>query len=179
MTGTGRAGEEAFVAVGSNIDPERHLVAALRALLASGERVLGCSTFYVTRPLERPEQPRFVNGVWRLETGRGVRELKEDVLRRIEERCGRVRTDDPQAARTVDLDLILFGRRVVREAGLSLPDPDIRTRAFVAGPLLELAPDLIMPDTEEALASLPVILRVASLEKHEELTAKLKGMVES
>jgi len=144
---------DAFVSVGANIDPERNVVEALR-LLGRSVRITGVSTFYRTKAVGRPEQQDFLNGVWTVATNLSPRSLKFDVLRDIERRLGRIRTADKYAARTIDLDVILHGDAVIDEPDLHIPDPDIRTRAFVALPLLELAPDLRLPDTGEALATL-------------------------
>jgi 2-amino-4-hydroxy-6-hydroxymethyldihydropteridine diphosphokinase len=168
---------DAFIAVGSNIEPERHVVAALRELLGR-EPVVGCSTFYATAPLDRPDQGWFANGVWKVATRRQADELKRSVLTEIERQLGRVRTADPHAARTVDLDLIIYGTQVIERDGLVIPDPDIRRRAFIAVPLLELAPELVLPDTGEALASLPVAQRHTGLQVLDQLTHQLKGMIE-
>lgn len=137
---------QAFVGVGSNIEPRRNIQAAL-VRLARRVRVTGVSTFYRTPALDRPDQPAFLNGVWRIETDLAPRALKLDVLRGIERSLGRVRTADRYAPRTIDLDLLLYGDLTVDEPDLRIPDPDIRKRPFIVVPLLELAPDLVMPDT--------------------------------
>ena len=144
---------DAFVSVGANIDPERNVVEALR-LLGRRVCVIGVSTFYRTEAIGRPPPQDFLNGVWKVATNVSPRALKFDILRDIERRLGRLRTADRYAARTIDLDVILHGDAVIDEPDLHIPDPDIRTRAFVAVPLLELAPDLRLPDTGEALATL-------------------------
>lgn len=142
---------DAYVAVGSNICPESNIPRALDLLMECAD-VLAASTFYRTPPIERPDQDDYRNGVVHLRTEIPPHPLKFDILRGIERALGRVRSDDAYAARTIDLDLILYGDWVVDEPALRLPDPDIRNRAFVAGPLLELAPDLCLPDTGERLA---------------------------
>lgn len=163
---------QAFVAVGSNIHPERNILEAV-ALLAEAVHVASTSTFYRSPPVERPEQPDFRNGVIEIRTSRSPRPLKFDVLRSIEDRLGRVRTRDPHAARIIDLDLILFGRLVLEDPDLRLPDPDIRVRPFVAVPLLELEPHCTLPDTGEALSELPAAQ--ARLRPDNRLTELLKA----
>lgn len=142
-----------LVAVGSNIEPERNVPAALD-MLSHQARLTGVSTFYRTASLGRPEQPSFLNGVVRIETRLSARALKFDVLRAIERRLGRVRTQDAFAPRPIDLDTALYGHEVIDEPDLRVPDPDIRERPFLAIPLLELEPDLVLSDTGEKLASL-------------------------
>jgi len=115
------------------------------------------STFYRTMPIGRPEQPFFLNGVWLIKTDKAPEELKFGVLRSIEEELGRIRTQDKYAARTIDLDVLLYGNEVINEPELVIPDPDIRTRSFIAIPLLELNTSLILPDTGEPISSLDIV----------------------
>ena len=144
-------GVVAYVAVGSNIEPEQHIIYAL-VRLAQYVPITATSTFYRSEPVGRPEQPPFLNGVWRIETALPSRDVKFDLLRPIETALGRVRSRDRFAPRKIDLDLILYGDEVIDEAGLKLPDPAIATRPYVAVPLLELAPKLVLPDTGRRLA---------------------------
>ncbi|MCY3022976.1 MAG: 2-amino-4-hydroxy-6-hydroxymethyldihydropteridine diphosphokinase [Planctomycetota bacterium] len=149
--------------MGSNIRPEANIPAALEKLMRA-VRVTATSTFYRTAALQRSgtgeegrtTDPEFLNGVWKIETDLDARALKFTVLRRIEDELGRTRTADKYAPRTVDLDLLVYGDTAIDEAGLRVPDPDIRSRSFLALPLLELCPDLALADTGERLAALPV-----------------------
>ena len=148
----------AFIAVGSNIEPAENVRAAVR-LLAARVRVEGISTVYQTEPLGRPEQESYYNCVVEVETDLGPRDLKWSVLGPIEERLGRVRGEDKYAPRTMDLDVIVYGGLAVTEEGLTLPDPEILRRPFLAVPLAELAPGLSLPGlgvtAEEAAERLP------------------------
>ena len=127
----------AFVAVGSNLDPLINIPAALR-LLQTQTQVTGCSTFYQTEPLGGAQgQAPFVNGVWRIATPLSPLDVKYDVLWRIEDRLGRVWTQDRCAPRTIDLDLILYEDIVSPRPELVLPHPDL-TRPFVWVPVQEL-----------------------------------------
>ncbi len=143
----------AFIAAGANLDPEIHIPWALD-LLREKTRVLGVSPFYRTRPLERPDQPDFLNGAFLVETRLPPREFKFGVLREIEAALGRTRGADPHQARTIDLDLVLYGNIVLREEDLVLPDPEIPARPFLAIPLLDLDPGLVLPGREKALEDL-------------------------
>ncbi len=142
-----------YIAVGSNIDPGRNIKAALR-LAMKRFPVLGSSRFYRTSPIDRPEQQDFRNGIWQIKCDASAGEIKFDMLRRIESVLGRQRSTDKYAAREIDLDLILYGRIIIRDAGLTIPDPDIRRRAFIALPLAELDPELVLPDTGERIADI-------------------------
>ena len=165
-----------YIAVGANIDPERHVAAALERLQARLE-VTAVSTFYQTAPLDRPEQEPYVNGVLQARTGLSPRVLKFDVLRRIEADLGRRRTGDPSASREIDLDLVLYGEDVIREPDLRVPDPDLRQRSFVAVPVLELDPELVLPDSGERLGDLEVARDSDGLQPLPELTAALRRQI--
>jgi 2-amino-4-hydroxy-6-hydroxymethyldihydropteridine diphosphokinase len=139
-----------YIGVGSNIDPAENVKEALR-LLAERVRIVGISTFFESEPLGRPEQPAFYNGVLEIDTDIPARALKFEVLRSIEAKLGRRRIADKFAARTIDLDVIIYGDLVIDEEDLTIPDPDILERAFLAVPLLELAPDLTLPGSGRLL----------------------------
>ena len=133
----------AFVAVGSNIEPARNVKEALR-LLAARVRVVGISTVYRTKPLERPEQEDYYNCVVEVETDAPPLALRSGTLRKTEEALGRERTGDKWAPRTIDLDLIAYEGVEMKTESLTLPDPEIWHRPFLALPLAELAPELIL-----------------------------------
>jgi 2-amino-4-hydroxy-6-hydroxymethyldihydropteridine diphosphokinase len=156
----------AYIGVGSNIDPERNVRAALREL-ARAANVVGVSTFYRTAPLGHPDDPWFVNGVVAIETDSPPRALKRDVLRHIEDELGRRRSADPNLARTIDLDLLLY------EDGGVEPDAEIGERAFLAWPLVELDPQLRMPDGR-AVRTLAEGLSRDDMVALPELTAQLR-----
>lgn len=143
----------AYVAIGSNIDPERNIIAALERLQRQ-TALTAVSKFYETPAIARPEQPDYLNGIARVECVQTPRVLKYDVLRTIEGELGRRRTDDKFAPRTIDLDLVLFGNVVKNEEDLVLPDPDLRARPFLLAALIDLAPDMILPDSGEHITSL-------------------------
>jgi 2-amino-4-hydroxy-6-hydroxymethyldihydropteridine diphosphokinase len=126
----------AFVAVGSNIEPQRNIMAALTALIER-THVAGSSSFYRTPPIGRDDQPMFVNGVWLIHTDLGPRAVRDDLLGPVERLLGRRRTEDKFASRTIDLDLTLYDDLVRTDADLCLPHPDI-ARPFVHGPIREL-----------------------------------------
>lgn len=162
-----------FIGVGSNVEPEENVSKALR-LLGRWMDIVAISNFYETEPQERPEQPAFINGVVEIETNMPPTELKHSVLSQIEDELGRIRTDDKYAERTIDLDILLYDELVIRDEGLNFPDPDIPRRAFLAVPLFELDPDLVLPDT-----GIPISQVVKSCSEHamkplKELTKNLR-----
>ncbi len=144
-----------LVVLGSNIEPEANLPAAARLL---GERltVEAASAVYRSAPVGSPGAPPFLNAAVAVVTDLDPGELKREVLRPIEAALGRVRGADRNAPRTIDLDLALYGRLVLRdpEHGLTLPDPSILEHAHVAVPLADLAPAFEHPTTGERLASI-------------------------
>ncbi len=135
----------AYVGLGSNLSgPEGQIRAALDALARLPRtRVTACSSLYRTAPIGRLDQPDFVNAVARLETGLSARELLQGLLE-VEARQGRVRST-PNAPRTLDLDLLLWGEAVISEPGLEVPHPRMHERAFVLQPLAEIAPAARVP----------------------------------
>ncbi len=132
------------IATGSNLgDRLGHLSAALDGLTAIGA-LAGISSVYETAPIGGPEQGPFLNAVVLIDTARTPTGLLRELLL-IERARGRVR-HERWGPRTLDLDLILFGRREIDEPGLTVPHPQMRHRRFVLEPLLEIWPDARMPD---------------------------------
>ncbi len=152
-----------------NLDPEQNLPKALD-LLKKRTELVALSTFYRTAAIGRPEQPEYLNGVAVVRFGGDARTLRLAVLRVIEMLMGRIRTADRYAARTIDLDLLLFGDEIMDQDGLVLPDPDLWRRPFLAAAVLELAPDLVVPGTGRPLRELADLEAVARLEPAREFT---------
>jgi 2-amino-4-hydroxy-6-hydroxymethyldihydropteridine diphosphokinase len=143
----------AAVALGSNLGDRaahlNHAVSRLRDLL-HGLRV---SRFYDTVPVGAPgPQPLFLNAAAVGETSVPARELL-DMLLAIEQERGRERSY-PNAPRSLDLDLVLFGDATIDEPGLLVPHPRFRERRFVLEPLAEIAPDMKDPVTERTVLEL-------------------------
>ncbi len=143
----------AFVGVGSNLgDRWAHLGSAARALRAApGVAVVRASRVWDTEPVG-PPQPRYLNAVLELETTRTPGALL-GLLQEVERAGGRKR-GVRWGARTLDLDLLLVGDRVVRRPGLRIPHPELGRRRFVLAPLAELVPDLVVPETGLTVAQL-------------------------
>lgn len=133
------------------MEPRKNIPEALTRL-AESMAITGVSTFYCTPALNRPEQPDYLNGVVAVTCSMTPRDLKFEILRPIEASLGRMRNADRYAARPIDLDILIYGDLVVNEPDLCIPDPDLRERAFLAAGLLELAPDLVLPDSGKALS---------------------------
>ncbi len=150
-----------FITLGSNLDPERNLPWAA-GLLHDQAGGVHASRVYRSTPLgpdgEALDQPDYLNAAVLVKLRDDVPpdEFKYRVLRAIEASMGRVRSPDKYAARPIDLDLALYGDRVIDDPahGLTLPDPQILTRAHVALPLRDLAPDFVHPVSGETLADI-------------------------
>jgi len=136
----------AFIGLGANLG-DRH-VALERAVelldAVEGVRVVAVSSFRETEPVGYVDQPTFLNGAVEAETDFDAPTLLEHVLG-IERALGRTRGDWRFGPRTIDLDLLLFGDRVVDEPGVTVPHPRLHERRFVLEPLAELDPDLVVP----------------------------------
>lgn len=135
----------AFVALGANLEgPAQHVKQAIEELGRLPEsRILRRSSLYRTAPVGLLEQPDFVNAVAQLETSLEPEPLL-DALLALEARHGR-RRGSPNAPRTLDLDLLLYGDRRQQDARLTLPHPRMHERAFVLVPLAEIAPGATVP----------------------------------
>jgi 2-amino-4-hydroxy-6-hydroxymethyldihydropteridine diphosphokinase len=142
----------AAIGIGSNLGPrETHLEFARHRLagILSGLRM---SSPRETIPVEVPPQPLFLNAAAVGETILSAHDLLSALLT-IERDCGRTRPF-PGAARTLDLDLLLYGDAVINAPELTVPHPRLRQRAFVLEPLAEIAPDLRDPVTGQSIAAL-------------------------
>lgn len=166
-----------YIGIGSNINPELNIPAAL-GLLKSNGRITGVSTFYRTAPIGSPDAPPFYNGVIRFETCYEPRELKS-ILRETETALGRVRNNDKCAPRQIDLDIILCGDLAINKPDLVLPDPEITLRAFLAWPLLELEPEMILPGTNARLADAVQSLDMSSMAALDEFTQMLRREIDN
>lgn len=135
-----------LITLGSNIDPERNLARAVDQL-AEHLTVRAVSLAYETAPAAGSSGPPFLNAAVWVDTELPPATLKFEVLRAIEAKLGRRRTADKNAPRTIDLDLALYGDRVIDDptGGLVIPDPDILRWPHVALPLADLAPDFVHP----------------------------------
>jgi 2-amino-4-hydroxy-6-hydroxymethyldihydropteridine diphosphokinase len=152
-----------LLGLGANLPHPRHgapratLEAALAALAGRGVATIARSGWWRSAPVPAADQPWFVNGVAALATTLDARALLA-VLHAVERGFGRVRSA-PNAARTLDLDLLDYDGAIVAERGLALPHPRLHERGFVLLPLREVAPDWRHPATGagigELIAALP------------------------
>lgn len=156
-----------YVAIGANLKrPEEQVRAGFEELAMLPEtRLAAVSSLYRSAAVGYLDQPDFVNAVAGIETALAPRALL-DALLEIERRYGRVR-EFPNAPRTLDLDIVLYGEAQVNERGLSIPHPRLHERAFVLVPLAEIAPEALVPGRGRVRDLLQGV-DAASLEKIEE-----------
>jgi 2-amino-4-hydroxy-6-hydroxymethyldihydropteridine diphosphokinase len=139
--------ETVYIGLGSNLaDPRLQVERALRALAGLPRtRLLRRSRLYRSAPWGRVDQPEFVNAVAALETALAPRELL-DALLAIERAAGRERDATRWGPRVLDLDILVYGSRMLNERGLHVPHPHLHERAFVLVPMAEIAPDFEVPE---------------------------------
>lgn len=146
--------QTAFLGLGSNLgDRPSWLVQTVDALHAlPRSRVAGLSSLYETEPWGLKEQPAFLNAACGLETGLEASELVR-ACQEIENRLQRQRQVH-WGPRTVDIDLLVFGRDIIHTQGLQVPHPRLAQRRFVLVPLAELAPALFIPGLDRTVEAL-------------------------
>jgi 2-amino-4-hydroxy-6-hydroxymethyldihydropteridine diphosphokinase len=137
---------DAYIGLGSNLkDPAAQLARAVSALATLPETVLVAqSPFYASRPVGPQDQPDFVNGAVWLRTSLLPHQLLDE-LQSIEQKHGRERLRH-WGPRTLDLDILLYGERVLDDERLTIPHRELRNRDFAIQPLLDLKADLTLPD---------------------------------
>lgn len=142
--------EQVYIAVGSNLgEPLLQAQQAIAALDAiPNSRVVSTSSVYRTKPLGPQNQPDFLNLAVLLETT-----LEPEILlnytQKIELELGRVRKEERWGPRTLDLDIMLFGNRIINTERLIVPHYGLKEREFMLYPLSEIAPSLVFPDGEK------------------------------
>jgi 2-amino-4-hydroxy-6-hydroxymethyldihydropteridine diphosphokinase len=147
-----------YLGLGSNVGERRaNLEEAMRALGRRGIDTLTASSVYETQPVGLVlDQPDFYNAAVRIRTSCGPEDLL-DACKAVEREIGRAPGGPRHGPRPIDVDLLLLGDLQYDSDRLTLPHPEVRSRRFVLVPLLELDPELTLPDgtrLEEALQTL-------------------------
>lgn len=135
---------EAYVLLGSNIEPEKNILLALQ-YLEQNFLIYDVSHTWQTKPVGSDGED-FLNTAVMLETDLDAYTLKEQCLCHIEEVLGRVRQEDKNAPRTIDLDIIVFNGEVL--------DYNLYRYAHLVLPFAELLPEFVDPETEKTLFEL-------------------------
>ena len=162
-----------YLGLGSNVgDRAAHLRAAIALLGERGVEVEAVSSAYETEPVgEVLDQPDFLNAAIRIRTELGPEELL-DLCKQIEAERGRALDAPRHSPRPRDVDLLLLGDLELATDRLTLPHPEVTTRRFVLAPLLELDPDLTLPNgarLADALAALGSGQRVRRIDRPQAL----------
>jgi 2-amino-4-hydroxy-6-hydroxymethyldihydropteridine diphosphokinase len=153
-----------YLGLGSNVgDPAAHLRAAIELLQARGIEIEAVSSAYLTEPVgEILDQPDFLNAAIRIRTELEPEALL-DACKAVEAERGRSFKAPRHSPRPLDVDLLLLGDIELKSERLTLPHPQVTSRRFVLAPLLELNPELTLPEgtrLADALAALPPGQRV-------------------
>jgi poly(A) polymerase len=137
----------AYIGLGSNLATPREQLQSARIAIAALDATeeLKFSSLYRSPPMGPQDQPDYVNAVMAVNTGLSAIKLLRN-LQKIELDQGRVRKDERWGARTLDLDILLYGSEVIDVPDLIVPHYGMAVRAFVLYPLLEIAPDLAIPE---------------------------------
>ena len=142
-----------FLSLGSNLgNREEHLRAAVRELIQRGVSVLRCASIYSTEPREVLDQPWFLNTVLSADTDLSTDDLLSVCLE-IEQVHRRTR-HQMKGPRTLDIDILFFGNKIVQKPGLIIPHPALSTRRFVLAPLAEIAQDFVDPVSGKTVGQL-------------------------
>ncbi len=133
---------EAFIAIGTNLgNREENIKAALKSLSQNTEITIEkVSSVRETEPVDGPPQPPYLNGVIKIKTALSPQQLL-DTLQGIEKSLGRERTVR-FGPRIIDLDILLYGDKIISQPDLEIPHPKMREREFVMEPLREIEPDI-------------------------------------
>lgn len=145
MAATKHSVNRAYLSLGSNIEPEKNLPAAVAAL-AKVCHVVTVSHVWESAPYDGSDQANYLNAAVLVETSSSAVAFHRDVIVPIETQLGRIRQAGyKNAPRTIDIDLSLFNDEVLSLDHREIPDPDIPRRPFVAVPLAELDPEYQHP----------------------------------
>lgn len=139
--------EHVYIGIGSNLgESQQQISVACDAMSALAQtRVLKVSSLYCSKPMGPQNQPDYINAVCLIETALSPHALLA-ALQQIEQDNGRIRDGERWGARTLDLDILLYGSETIDTDDLIVPHCGMSEREFVLVPLFEVAPMMIMPD---------------------------------
>lgn len=137
----------AYIGLGSNLsEPIQQIKNAIKQIeKISASNVIAISSLYLSKPMGPQDQDDYINAVLALETSLPAIELLNS-LQSIENKAGRVRKENRWGARILDLDIILFGNEMINTERLTIPHYGMSEREFVLVPLVEIAPELTLPN---------------------------------
>ena len=141
-----------YIGLGSNINPSINFERAIDQL-HDAVKIEAITKVWETPPVGT-SGPNFLNAVALIRTSLKIEVLRNEVLRRIESKIGRVRTEDPNAPRPIDLDILLFDEQVI--------DDEIWSQAHIAVPLAEFLPNYLCIETGETLQEIAQRLEITN-----------------
>jgi 2-amino-4-hydroxy-6-hydroxymethyldihydropteridine diphosphokinase len=151
-----------LIAFGANVDPRKNLHRGLSSL-HSEIKIAEISTVWRTEPLPDPKQGAvydlggsYLNGAVLSYVKKDPFSLKK-ILKKIEADCSRVPSQNKFAPRQIDLDIVMIGGEIINSPNLTIPDPDILQRSFIALPIAQLAPELLHPVENKNLAQIAAV----------------------
>ncbi|MFH0846532.1 MAG: 2-amino-4-hydroxy-6-hydroxymethyldihydropteridine diphosphokinase [Chloroflexota bacterium] len=144
--------ETVYLGLGSNLGKREENLSQALNFLSERLKIAKVSSIYETEPVGNPNQPPFLNMVCQAETAISPLGLLI-LVKAIENKLGRM-PDEPDSPRTIDIDILFYGDRVMETPQLTVPHPRLRERAFVLVPLAELAPDLVHPVAHKTVSEL-------------------------
>jgi len=158
-----------YIGLGANLNaPEEQLKKALKSIAQiSGCSLIQYSSFYRSAPMGPQDQDDYVNAVAKISSNLPPLELLDN-LQKIEQQQGRVRKEERWGPRTLDLDILLIDNEIINTARLTVPHYGIKLRNFVLVPLLEIAPELRLPDGD-SIASLAEVVGHQGITKIERI----------
>ena len=144
-----------YLGLGSNVGDRRaKITSAINMISDQVGKIAKKSHLYETQPWGNPQQDSFLNQVIMINTMLDPRDLLQEIAH-IEQELGRDRREKEKwGPRTIDIDILFYGKRIVRDKGLEVPHPELHLRAFVLVPLLEIAPDLEHPILKQQIDEL-------------------------
>lgn len=145
--------EKVYIAVGSNKGKRRKNVIKAIKIMESILTITKISPFFQTSPEEGAKGGPFLNGVIEGKTSLGVEELMT-LLKNVEKKLGRKFPHKKGDEREIDLDIILYGDRVIKRKSVIIPHPRYRKRYFVLKPLFEIVPERKDPETNETISTI-------------------------
>ncbi len=147
-----------YLGLGSNMGNRRaQIQAAINLISDQIGKIAKKSHLYETQPWGMPHQDMYLNQVIMINTMLDPRDLLKEVLF-IEQELGRVRVENEKwGPRTIDIDILFYGKRVLRNKGLEIPHPELHQRGFVLVPLMEIAPDLEHPVLKQQIDELYMV----------------------
>jgi 2-amino-4-hydroxy-6-hydroxymethyldihydropteridine diphosphokinase len=133
-----------YLGLGSNVGNRRqNILSGIGLITKHIGKVARKSHLYETEPWGKPDQDSFINQVVMVNTTLDPRQLLEAITK-IERELGRERKEK-WGPRTLDIDILLYGKRIIRDKGLEIPHPEMHLRGFVLAPLMEIDPELVHP----------------------------------